>query len=748
MRRLASSNLAGESLTGSDIGAEQRRKLLLAAFVAILTFMVYLPTLRNGFVSWDDGHYVYENRHILAINWGFFKWALTNVDIVYWHPLTWISHALDVAIWGLNPLGHHLTNIVFHAVNTFLVVIFTWRLLQTAQHHARSGCCRDGFFAKEGQAILVAAGVTGVLFGLHPLHVESVAWVAERKDLLYSLFYLLGLLSYMVYVCEYGKDQGTWEFLRNRGYYLTMLCFFLSLASKPMAVSFPAIIMLLDWYPLRRDFAAQWRTLLLEKLPFFALGGAISVITVVAQAKVGAMVAMGEIPFGVRVLVAFQSLVIYCWKMMIPVGLLPLYPYPDNVSLLKPEYVGSMLLITGVTLVCVTIAKRQRLWLAVWGSFLLSVFPVIGLLQSGPQPLADRFVYLPSLGPFILVGVAFAIFWGKSSAETLARLSLASLAALMAVVMGYMTVVQIAIWKDSMVMWSHVINKVPHRLPFAYHNRGILFFDKGELNLAIADATQAIGLAPEFPDAYHNRGNAYAAKGEYDRALVDYNMAIKLKPADPVIYNSRGLLFAGRGEFNHALADYGKSIALQPDYMEAYNNRGLAYAGMGEFSLAVDDYDRASALNPSDASIHINRGIAFAAMGRSDLAENEYSFVIKQKPTPELTANAHSNRGILRFNRKEYDRALEDFTSAVTLNPGSVAAYNNRGALYRAIGDYAHATADFTRMLELNPGSEKAYLGRGDSYLLGGSTAMAKEDYLAACRMGSAVGCRKADSLH
>jgi tetratricopeptide (TPR) repeat protein len=740
------SGLQGEPLPGNGSGTESRGRLLLAALMALLSFIVYLPALQNGFVSWDDGHYVYENSHLNVLNWEFFKWALTDVDIVYWHPLTWISHALDVAIWGLNPLGHHLTNIILHGGNTFIVVILVSRVLLTERMSARTGDIST-VSAMGWQELLIATGVTGALFGLHPLHVESVAWVAERKDLLYSLFYLLGLLSYTEYVCNSSSSIGKWGFLHNRRYYLTLLYFFLALGSKPMAVTFPAIIMLLDWYPFRRDFALKRLSLLLEKAPFFALGGVIAIITVIAQKNVGAMVVLSDISFGDRVLVAFQSTVIYFGKMLFPVGLLPLYPYPEKVSLLMPEYAGSILLVTGVTVACILIAKKQRIWITVWGYFLVSVFPVLGLMQAGPQPLADRFVYLPSLGPFMLVGIGTALVWRKSAASLAVRRSVAVLALILVALMSGVTVVQIGIWKSSMVMWNHVIEKVPHRLPMAYQNRGILFMDAGEYDRAIEDATQAIALAPDYHDAYHNRGNALAGKGEFAKAIADYKRAISLKPDDAVLYNSLGLAYAAMGLSSLAIDSYGKSISLRAEYMEAYNNRGLAYAGVGELALAINDYNRAGELKPGEASVYINRGLAFAGQGRAEQAEKEYTTALQLKPAPALAVKALSNRGILRFNRRDYDLALSDFNAAAELSPDVVAVYFNRGTLYRVLGEYTRAAEDFSRVLELDPGMGNAYLYRGDMYLQGGNRAAAKKDFMAACKMGSAVGCSRAQSL-
>jgi tetratricopeptide (TPR) repeat protein len=716
---------------------------MLAALTGLMTFFVYLPTLRNGFVSWDDGHYVYENRHILRLGQDFLTWALTEATIVYWHPLTWLSHAIDVTMWGINPLGHHLTNNIFHASNTFLVVLLAANLVG-AGHTSRTWESGPPCACDQDRFVLIAAGITGVLFGLHPVHVESAAWVAERKDLLYSFFYLLGMLSYVGFVRAQGEDPQQRSFVYYRAYWLCLLCYALSLASKPMAVTFPVILLLLDWYPLRRDLAdGEGGAQLIEKVPFLVLGGALSVYTLYSEKVAGVFTALTDIPMKSRILVAFHAVVVYIGKLIFPVDLLPLYPYPPRVLMAQPEFAGSVIAVVGATVLCTLYMRKRPLWLVVWGSFTISVLPVLGLFQAGPQPWADRFIYLPSLGPFMLVGIGGGLVWQKVSRRPLLRRSLAVSAALLVVLLSVMTVSQIGIWKNSMVMWTHVIEKVPHQLPFAYHNRSILFKELGDLDKALEDANEAIALAPGFPDAYHNRGNVFAGKGQYASAVADYLRAIYLKPDDPVISNDLGAAHAGMGEVDAAIAAYGRALALKPDYGDVYNNRGVLFTSRGDYVSALADFERAGRLSPDDPVVYVNRGLAYAGQGKAELAEKEYTAAIALGSSPDLASNARTVRGMARFRRHDLSAALEDFNAAVSLTPESIVVYNNRGAVYRALGQYTQAVDDYGRVLSLDPSFVKAYLDRGDIFMQIGRPDLARQEFIAACRLGNRSGCDK-----
>ncbi len=392
--------LGANDCPADEIAENKRRgSYYLATVVALITLAVYLPALRNDFVNFDDPIHAYNNLNIRSLNLNFFKWAFTTFDSGIWHPLTWLSHGLDYAVWGLKPLGHHLTSIIIHALNTFLVVLLSIRLLDIRRKHSEDST----FLNKQG--MLIAGGVAGLLFGVHPLHVESVAWVAERKDVLCGMFYLLGILSYLEYAQTPSKNVSSWLF--NRFYQLSFLFFVLALLSKPMAVSLPVVLLILEWYPLQR--IRSFKTLqaaVVEKLPFFALCLISSLVALSAQKAAGAMIQLTDAPLASRALVSIKALMMYLWKMAIPFDLAPLYPYPRYVVLMSFEYLSLIALAGGITLVCIYMAQRQQLWLSLWSFYLITLLPVIGIVQVGSQSMADRYTYLPSLGPFLLIGIA------------------------------------------------------------------------------------------------------------------------------------------------------------------------------------------------------------------------------------------------------------------------------------------------------------------------------------------------------
>ncbi len=552
----------------------------LAVSAAVVTFLVYISSLQNTFVSFDDTLYVINNTHIRTFNMAFFRWAFFDFYAGNWHPLTWISHALDYALWGLNPLGHHLTNVILHALNTAMVVMVTIRLLSL---YKRTVASNVGLWLKERG--IITGVITGLLFGLHPLHVESVAWVSERKDLLCATFFLLSILAYTKYVSiidnESARKLLQLRFL-NRHYLFALGFFSLALLSKPMAVTLPFVLLLLDWYPFgRSESVREFGTAFIEKCPFIALSVISSILTMLSQESGGAMVMMEVVPLSTRVLVAIKSLIGYLWKIISPVNLIPYYPYPKDVSLFSLPYSLTIVLTVGITCICILKARKERLWLSLWAYYVVTLIPVIGIIQVGLQSMADRYSYLPSLGPFLLVGLATAWSWSRVNAlkrrRTIVTLLGISIFALLSAAVIYLTFDQIGIWKDSMTLWNYVIEKEPESVPVAYNNRGLAFEKVGMFDKAIKDYDKAIALNPSYTEPYNNRGILFENMGRFDEAIEEFDKAITLDPSYSLAYNNRGVVFYNMGRFDEAMEDFDKAIALNPSYSDAYHNRELVY---------------------------------------------------------------------------------------------------------------------------------------------------------------------------
>ena len=549
-------------------------RFFVAIIVSFITFLLYVPSLQNGFVNWDDDLYVYDNPGIRKLDLQFLFQAFSEFHASgNWHPLTLISHAMDYAVWGLNPLGHHLTNNLLHAINTFLVILLVVRLLETAKPftvgdapalvrtQADSAERTDQSATGAPYFTLIAAGITGLLFGIHPLHVESVAWVSERKDVLCALFFLCSIMSYIKYANAdngLGKKRSASRFF-NRYYLAALGCFALASLSKPMAVTLPVVLLLLDWYPLRRTSSAEKISpVFVEKIPFFALSLLLSVITIFAQSSGKAIVPFDAQPLAFRVLIGARAMYSYLLKMIFPLDLVPFYPYPRMISFLSFEYLLPVFLVVVITAASIAVAKRQRIFLAVWIYFFVTLLPVLGIVQVGAQSMADRYTYLPSLGPFLLAGLGAAwVFKKGNSFQKQGMFTLLSSAGMAVILffLSYATIQQIGVWKNSLRLWDYVIEKSVQKVPFAYYNRGLAYGEKGFFDLAVEDFSRAITISPKFNMAYNNRGVAYFFKKEYSKALEDFNKAVFLDRNNAEAYINRGYVYLKTGNMSLALLD-------------------------------------------------------------------------------------------------------------------------------------------------------------------------------------------------
>jgi protein O-mannosyl-transferase len=630
------------------------------AAVPLLTLVVYLPALRNGFVNLDDNIYVYSNLHIRFLDWNFFKWAFTDLSLGFWHPLTWISYAVDYALWGMNPMGFHLTAILLHTINTFLVVYLVIRLLEAANtpvnnegtiellelSHPQATSSGNPSENKEAfqtnghdrvktkytndslnnvslqmgemenrlpsflnyRGVLITAGITGLLFGLHPLHVESVTWVSERKDLLCAIFFLLSIMAYTNIASSPGKkskqDKNSSIYISrmtDKWYILSLAFFAIALSAKTMAVSLPAVLLLLDWYPYRRiQSVRNFVSLVIEKLPFIAFSLLISIVSIAAQNTIGALGLMESLSLSTRVLVALRALMFYLWKMIVPLNLIPLYPYPENVNLLSIEYFSAMILMAGITAACLFVARKQRLWLSLWAYYVITLIPVLGIIQVGSHSMADRYTYLPSIGPFILLGLLSA--WlsmkvSKSKNEVfLLKVVMVVTALVLLSSLAFITINQIGIWKSSLTLWNNVIEKTSPRLTHAYNNRGNAFFELGQFDRAIEDFNKEIVLNPSYGKTYYNRGVAYLKVGLFDNAIASFNKALEIDPTNTDTYVNRGISYAGIGQQDRAFEDFNKGIGFNLNHAAAYLNRGILYAAIGNKEFAISDFKKACSL--------------------------------------------------------------------------------------------------------------------------------------------------------
>ena len=579
---------------GDILSRVKARKPLAALSVAFITVLAYLPALRNDFVSIDDYLYITQNPRIEQLDLKFLKWAFTSFHAANWHPLTWISHALDYAVWGLNPMGHHLSGILLHGINTFLVAILITNLLEYAGRNISP-------VENEGNLSPVTAGaVAGLLFGLHPLHVESAAWASERKDVLYACFYLLSILAYLKYAIPSGTPRAAAPSAPGRKWYFLSLAFFLlSLLSKPMAVTLPLVLLILDIYPLERitlrAASPSSRSALSEKIPFMLLSLASSAVTLAAQSSGGAVGTLESFPLHDRILTGIRALAFYLCKMLVPTGLAPIYPYPEHISVSTLEYAGATAAIAGITSFCILMRKKQRVFPAAWGYYVATLLPVLGIVQVGRQAAADRYTYLPSLGPFLLAGVGISLFAAKIAPKRQNVFAISCLLVLSTLLFP-LTIAQTRIWKNSLALWNKEISEFPG-VSEAYRARGAVYGELGNYSQAISDLDKAIALDPTDSLSFKNRGMAFLKSGMYQEAIGDFRQAIRLCPQRAEYHNDLGIALGMLNDYGNALESFNTAIALDRSFAKAYYGRGIVYGKLGLNDQSLDNLRIAAGLN-------------------------------------------------------------------------------------------------------------------------------------------------------
>ncbi len=697
-----------------------------ALFVALITFVVFLPSLKNDFVDYDDQNFVVKNRHIISMDSDFIKWAFTDREH-QWTPLRWVSHAADYKIWRLNPAGHHLSSVILHSLNAFLVVILVVRLFEGVKLRMLPPPAGEEE-ANERRKALIAGVITGLLFGIHPLRVESVAWVAERKDVLFAFFFLLSLLSYLHY-CIFSENR------RRPFYYsLTLVFFMMAVMSKAAAVVFPLVLILLDFYPLERvtfrSGVRTWRGIFIEKLPFAVISGIVSLINIGVHEKMGAVVPLTAVPFNDRVLLAFKAMAFYLMKMVWPFNLSLIYGEPYEVSLSAPDYIISLLFMTAMTASCFFLwHKGKRLWLAVWIYYIVMLLPVSVVKVFSFSFAHDRYTYMASIGPFLIAGIGVAVAMERIKAKN--RLIPFLLPAVVLFLMAALTIKQTGVWKNSITLWNSVVERTP-RFIGAYVHRGNAYFTLGKYREAIRDFDHVIEAIPGNEEVYNNRGSAYREIGDYETAIRDFSKAIELKPGYAAAYNNRAEVYARTGNYGKALADLEKTLTGEPNYVVSRVNLCAVKNLMRDYQGAIKECSTAIELDPNSASAYKHRGFSYNALGSYKVAIRDYDRSVGLNSKDYETYHL---RGIASRNSGDPSAALRDFTRVVDLNP-RFNVYNDRGITYGELGELENAIKDFTVAIRLAPDDAAAYYNRGAAYYRLKKKEEAMSDFQKAARLG------------
>jgi len=676
------------------------RRWLLPLLIVAATLAAFSPCIPGEFLNWDDDTNFLNNPHYRGLGPGNLKWMFTDYFGLY-IPITWLTLGLDYLLWGMNPRGYHATSMVLHALNAVLCFLVLRELLRRARPEGEPAL----------RAWIAAAGA--LFFSLHPLRVESVAWVTERRDLTSGVFFFLTILAYL-----------RWTEARKRGWLCaSVACFGGMILSKPMGMTLPLVLLVLDAFPLRRFSAEKLRPILLEKIPYFAL--LIAAVLLTAMGLRHAEALHSEQTYSLVHSLAQPGFRVsfYALKTLAPWPLSPLYWFRPEIGAAQVAGWLAVLSVTAAVLV------KRRTWpaaTAAWIAYGVLVAPVSGLVQAGAHFAADRYSYLACL-PFAALAAALLL---RASETRFARPAAAAAVAVLAG-LALLSSIQCLVWRDSVTLWNHALRYDPE-LYLGYNNRGTARADKGDWAGAVEDYNRSISIYPEWPKPWFNRGVARATRGDHAGAIEDFSRAIqidpkhadaiaaravsrskrgdaagaladceeilRLRPASPLGYATRGLVKFGRGDAAGAIADYSRVLEIAPS-PDVYRNRGMARAQSGKLPEAIEDYTRSLELRPNHVETLRSRAVARSMTGDAPGALNDLGEAIRAQPASGL----YLSRAAVRGMGGDFDGAIADCSEAIRLKPDDPQAYARRGRARMERKDGAGAAQDFSKALELAP---------------------------------------------
>jgi len=577
--------------------ADMKRTLstfLLCISIAVSILLVYGGSATFDFVSFDDPVYVRENPHVAGgLSGRGIVWAMTSVHASNWHPLTWISHMADMELFGMDPGRHHLVNVLFHLAASVLLFLVLDRMT----------------------GALYPSAFTAALFALHPLHVESVAWISERKDVLSAFFWMLTLLCYSRYVKRPSLGR----------YALVCASFTLGLMAKPMLVTLPVVLLLLDFWPLKRmgmssprpdraprpqgpgDSLIRLGPLLLEKVPLVILAAAAGATALYSQWASGALKPLTSVGPGMRMENALISSVVYLAKTVWPADLCIFYPYPRHIGL--PLVILCALAVIVISIAAVMAARRFPYVTTGWFWYVITLAPVIGIVQVGSQSMADRYTYIPLVGVFMMLSWGLGDLYRWTSPGRAVRMLLGASAVGLLVILAVVSFRQVLTWQNSETLFSHALSVNPDNY-LACDSLGVALHHKGDVPGAIRYYQESIRLSPHHANARCNLGVALAGMGRYREAIDQYERCLRIRPGFPAAHYNLGVACAVLGEKEKAIHHYLESIRGDPGNVDARNNLGLLLADTGNLEGAIENYLKALEMEPGNERVRTNLAAA------------------------------------------------------------------------------------------------------------------------------------------
>ncbi len=619
---------------------------MIGLLLIIATLIAYWHIGKFDFIGVDDELYVTKNHHVQnGLTFEGIRWAFTTFYAANWHPVTWLSHMLDFSLYGLNPMGHHWTNLQFHMANSLLLLFILFKMT--------GALWRSAFVA--------------ALFALHPLHVESVAWVAERKDVLSTFFGFLTIGAYYHYV---QRPQ----ILK---YLLIILLFSLGLMAKPMLVTLPFILLLLDFWPLEQfslqrsqpHKATLQRVLQLvrEKIPLFIAVVISSVLTFLAQQSQGAVGSLAYFSIRARISNALVSYVRYIGKTIWPQKLSIFYPYPDFIPIWQA--MGAAMLIAGASCLAVRYSKRYP-YIAVglfW--YLGTLVPVIGLVQVGPQSMADRYTYIPLIGIFIIVAWGA---WDLLEKQRRRKEILAVSATLILSILTVRTYFQVSHWENGITVFENAV-RVTENNYWAYNNLGTAY-GKKNYDKAISSYNKALNIKPDYTAALFNLGTSFMEKGSFDKAVPYFNKALKIDPKDVDVHNNLGSIFFIRGKLDKASLHFNEILKIDPENADAHSNLANVLSAQGKPDEAALNYEQAIKINPDHKDAYYNFGELLLKQGKINEAVAHFAEAIKIDPN---YWKAYNYIGVILAQQGKIKKADMFFSKAIQIRPDYAEARKN-----------------------------------------------------------------------
>jgi len=598
-------NIETPSPLAGSVYWRRYRDIAICLALAGSILLIFWTIQQADFINYDDNRYVYENDYVAR---GFssenVKWAFYNYHVGYWHPLTWITFIFDYERFGLAPGGYHWTNVQFHIIGTLL--LYSVLVMMTGAR---------------GKSFFVAS-----LFALHPLHVESVAWISSRKDVLSGCWFMLTLMAYV----HYAKDRNA------KRYSLVLLFFMLGLMSKPILVTLPFVLLLLDYWPLKRfsresvgkpgQFKASFLPAFLDKIPLLILGGLVSILTLYTTQRMGTVASLSSVSFIRRVENAVVSYGIYIRKAFLPYDLSIFYPYPVSISVIWVIF--WMILLTGITALVIRLVREYPYLTVGWFWYLGTLLPVIGLLQAGEQAMADRYTYISLIGIFIIIA------WGVPDLLEKRQLKPAIIplsSTLVLLVFMMISINHVGYWKNDTTLFEHAI-AVTKDNHLAHNALGYSLFNKGRIDDAIVQYGQALKIDPQYTDARINLGAALMSKDRINEAIMQFKKVLAIDSRNPIAHRNMGIALTKSGNAEVSLAHFKIAYAMDGDDADIHNNLGIAFAKKGDLREAANHFQSSLRLRPKDAKVRNNMGLCLANSGNLQEAIREFEMVLQIDP--------------------------------------------------------------------------------------------------------------------